>query len=133
VSIVHNCRLTDTRLNDGATAEVKLERKNRHGLPGMRFAMILSMNFAFGLLILASGSLPAIAYQLGRSPEGFEDETGFHFSSSTGNLLSEESDLQLGQDADVRTALFKAQSNVSRRRETRDSIGVAIPRIREAH
>ena len=131
MSIVHNCRLTDTRLNDGATAELKLERKNRHGLPGMRFAMILSMNFAFGLLILASGSLPAIAYQLGRSPEGFEDETGFHFSSSTGHRLPAGSDLPLGAGVGMRTALFQALSNVSRRRD--DPAIRTVLRAREAH
>ena len=99
----------------------------------MRIAAIFAMSFALALLFLTCGAVAAIVYHLRRAPEAFEDETGFHFSSSTGNLLSEESDLQLGQDADVRAALFKAQSNVSRRRETRDSIGVAIPRIREAH
>lgn len=99
----------------------------------MRIAAVIAMSFALALLFLTCGALAAIAYHLRRAPEAFEDETGFHFSSSTGNPLPEESDVPLGADADVRAALFKAQSNASRRHETRDSIGVALPRIREAH
>jgi hypothetical protein len=89
------------------------------------------MNFAFGLLILASGSLPAIAYQLGRTPEGFEDETGFHFSSSTGHRLPAGSGLPLGAGVGMRTALFQALSNVSRRRD--DPAIRTVLRAREAH
>lgn len=90
------------------------------------------MNFAFGLLVLTCGSLAAIAHQLRRAPEAFEDETGFHFSSSTGHPLPAGSGLPLGASADVRAALFQALSNVSRRRGDPDPIGTVL-RAREAH
>lgn len=90
------------------------------------------MNFAFGLLILTCGSLLAIAHQLRRAPEGFEDETGFHFSSSTGHRLPAGSGLPLGAGVAVRAALFQALSKVSRRRDDPDSIGTVL-RAREAH
>lgn len=92
-----------------------------------------SMSFALGLLVLTCGSLAAIAHQLRRAPEAFEDETGFHFSSSTGNRLSAESGLPLGAGADVRAALFQAPQNVSRRREAPNSIGTAARRAPRAH
>jgi hypothetical protein len=91
------------------------------------------MSFALGLLVLACGSLAAIAHQLRRAPEAFEDETGFHFSSSTGNRLPAGSGLPLGAGADVRAALFQAPPNVSRRRGDPDSIGTAVRQAREAH
>ena len=100
----------------------------------MGIATIVAMSVALALLVLTCGALAAIAYHLRRAPEAFEDETGFHFSSSTdNNRLLEESGLPLGANADVRAALFEAQSNVSRRRDTPDSIGIAVPRVREAH
>jgi hypothetical protein len=91
------------------------------------------MNFALGLLVLTCGSLAAIAYQLRHAPEAFEDETGFHFSSSRNHPLPIESGLPLGAGADVRAALFQAPSNVSRRRDDSDSIGIAGRRPRRAH
>src|SRR4030088_3522209 len=104
---LHKCRLTNVRLVAGATAELKVQGKNRHGLPGTRIAGILAMNFAIGLLVLACGSLAAIAYQLRHAPEAFEDETGFHFSSSTGNRLPpDQSGLSLGAGADVRAGPY---------------------------
>lgn len=90
------------------------------------------MNFAFGLLILTCGSLAAIAYQLRRAPEAFEDETGFHFSSSTGHRLPAGSGLPRGAGANLRTALFQAMSKVARRRDDRDPIRTVL-RAREAH
>jgi hypothetical protein len=90
------------------------------------------MNFVFWLLVLTGGSLAAIAHQLRRAPEAFEDETGFHFSSSTGHRLPAGSGLPLGASADVRAALFQALSNVSRRRGDPDPIGTVL-RAREAH
>jgi len=91
------------------------------------------MSFALAVLGLTCGSLVAIVHHLRRAPEAFEDETGFHFSSSTGNRFPEEAGLPLGADADGCAALFQAQSNVSRRRDTPDSIGIAVPQVREAH
>lgn len=85
-----------------------------NGLPGMRIARLLFMNFAFGLLVFTCGSLAAIAHQLRHAPEAFEDETGFHFSSSTDHRLP------AGSGADLRAALFQA-------------IGTAARRSREAH
>jgi hypothetical protein len=92
----------------------------------MQIARVFAMSFALALLVLTCGALAAITYHLRRAPEAFEDETGFHFSSSTRNSL-------LGADADVRAARLKAQSDASRRRNTPDSIGIAGPRVREAH
>lgn len=91
------------------------------------------MSFALALLVLTGGALAAIAYHLKRAPEGFQDETGFHLTSENGNPSPEAMSLPLGADPDVRAALFKAQSNPSRREATPDSIGMAIPRVREAH
>lgn len=98
----------------------------------MRIATMLSMNFAFGLLVFTCGSLAAIAHQLLRAPEAFEDETGFHFSSSTGHRLPAGSGLPLGAGVDVRAALFQALSNVSRHSGALDPIGTVL-RPREAH
>jgi hypothetical protein len=91
------------------------------------------MSFALGLLILTCGSLGAIAHQLRHAPEAFEDETGFHFSSSTGDRLPDGSGLPLGAGTDVRATLFQAPPNVSRRRDAPDSIGTATRRARYAH
>lgn len=81
------------------------------------------MSFALALLVLTCGALAAVVYHLRRAPEGFEDETGFHFSPSTRNQVRGE----LGGGA-----LFEGQSNVSRR-GTRGAIGIAGPQVREAH
>lgn len=106
--------------------------KNGDGLSGMRVALISAMSFPLALLVLTCGAMAAIVQQLRRAPEGFEDETGFHFSSPTDNQSREKSDgLDVG--AGVRPALFQTRSNASRRRETPDSIGIAIRRVREAH
>lgn len=86
------------------------------------------MSFALGLLVLTCGSLAAIAYQVRHAPEAFEDEAGFHFSSSTNHPLPIESGLPLGAGADVRAALFQDPSNVARRRDDSDSIGIAAVR-----
>ena len=91
------------------------------------------MSFALALVVLSCGALAAIAYHLKRAPAGFQDETGFHLSPADGNSSPEEMTLPLGPDPEVRAALFKAQSGGSRRDATPDSIGMAIPRIREAH
>lgn len=97
----------------------------------MGIAIVFVMSFALALLVLTCGALAAIVYHLRRAPEGFEDEVGFHFSSSADNPLAEELDLPLGAEADIRAALFKGQTTASHRRTTPDAIG--IPRIREAH
>ena len=99
----------------------------------MPFAAIFAMNFALALLVLTCGSLAAIAHQLRRAPEAFEDETGFHFASSTGKPLSAQSGLPLGAGTDVRAALFQAPSNVSRRRDDPNVIGTAVRQRRGAH
>jgi hypothetical protein len=93
----------------------------------MRSAAIFAMSFALALLVLTCGALAAVMYHLRRAPEAFEDETGFHFLPSTGNRAH----FPLGADAP--SALFEAESNVSRRRDTPDSISIAVPRVREAH
>ena len=90
------------------------------------------MSFALALLVLTFGAMAAIAYHLRRAPEGFEDETGFNFSSSVDDELPRESDLPLGVGTDVRAAQFEGQSNASRRR-TPASIGIGVPQVREAH
>lgn len=92
----------------------------------MRIAAVFAMSFGLALLVLTCGALAAITYHLRHAPEAFEDETGFHFSSSADNSL-------LGTDADVRAARFEGQSKASRRRRTPDSIGIAGPRVSEAH
>jgi hypothetical protein len=117
----------------GATAELKLQGKNRQRLLGMRIAILSPMSFALGLLVLTCGLLAAIAHKLRRAPEAFEDETGFHFSSSTGNRLSAESGLPRGAGGGVRAALCRALHNVSRRREAPNSIGTAARRAHGAH
>ena len=82
------------------------------------------MSLALALLVLSFGAVAAIAYHLRRAPAGFEDDSGFHFSSPGGNQLP--SDLPLGVGND------QGQSNASRRR-TPSSIGMAVPQVREAH
>ena len=74
------------------------------------------MSFALALLVLSLGALAAIAYHLRRAPEGFENDTEFHFSPSVGNQLPRESDLPLAVGTDVRAAQFEGQSNASLRR-----------------
>jgi hypothetical protein len=91
------------------------------------------MNFALALLILTGGSLAAIVQQLRRAPEAFEDETGFHFSSSTGKRLSAQSGLPLGAGADMRAALFQAPSSISQYRSDPNPIGTAVRRPRGTH
>ena len=71
------------------------------------------MSFALALLVLTCGAVAEIVHQLRRAREAFENETGFHFSSSTGNRLPEES--------------------ILRRRGTPGSIGIGVRRVREAH
>jgi hypothetical protein len=90
------------------------------------------MSLALALLVLTFGALAAIAHHLRRAPEGFENDTGFHFSSPAGNQLPRESDLPLGVGTDVRAAQLEGQSNASRRR-TPASIGMGVPQVREAH
>ena len=99
----------------------------------MPIAAIFAMDFALALAVITCGSLAAIAHQLRRAPEAFEDETGFHFLSSMGKGLPAASGLPLGAGADVRAALFQAPSNVSRHRDDPNSIGTATRRPREAH
>jgi len=91
----------------------------------MRIAAIFVMSFVLALLVLTLGALSAITYHLRRAPEGFEDNSGFHFSSSEGSQLPRESGLPLGAGIDVRTAL-EAQLEASRRR-------IGVPQVREAH
>jgi hypothetical protein len=62
------------------------------------------MSLILALLVLACGAVAAILRHLRGAPEGFEDETGFHFSSS-----------------------------VLHRRATPDAIGITGHRVREAH
>ena len=87
------------------------------------------MDFALALVVITGGSLVAIAHQLRRAPEAFEDATGFHFLSSTGKQLPA-SGLPLGAGTDVRAALFQVPPNVSRRRDDPNSMGSAarLPR-----
>ena len=98
----------------------------------MRFATIFVMSLALALLVLTFGAVAAIAYHLRRAPAGFEDETGFHLSSSVGNQSPRESDHLLGVGTDVRAAQLDGQSTASRRR-TPASIGIGVPQIRGAH
>jgi hypothetical protein len=89
------------------------------------------MSFALALLVLTCGAVAAIVYHLRRAPVGVEDETGFHFSSATPNPPQAQAELPLPAGADLRAALFKAQTKSPRHREKPDSIG--IPQVREAH
>lgn len=91
------------------------------------------MSFALALLVFTCGAFGAIIYNLRRAPIAFEDESGFHFSSSGATLSARESNLPSAAGADLRAALFKAhsKSKSARLRETSDSI--VIPRVREAH
>ena len=43
-------------------------------------AAILVMSLALALVVLTCGALVAIVYHLRRAPEGYENETGFHFA-----------------------------------------------------
>ena len=98
----------------GATAEpTSASQESVTVCPAYELLQLFSMSFALALLILTCGAVAVIVQQLRRAPEAFEDQTGFHFSSSTGNRLPEES--------------------VSRRRAPPVSIGIAVRRVREAH
>ena len=93
----------------------------------MTSAAIFIMSFALALLVLSSAAFAAIVYHLRRAPEGYQDETGFHFAPGT--QLSTESGLY----PDARGEQFAAQSNIFRPRGAPDSIGIAVTRVREAH
>ena len=92
----------------------------------MTNAAIFGMSFALALLVLTSGALAAVVYHLRRAPEGYEDETGFHFAPGT--HLPTESDLP----SDAGAKQFAAQSHILRPRGAPDSIGIAVTRVREA-
>lgn len=95
----------------------------------MQIAVFIAMSFLLAGLVLTCGALAAIAYHLRRAPEGFEDKTGFHITSP-GNSHQE---MSLPSSEEATAALFKAKSNSPRRGATPDSIGMAIPHVREAH
>ena len=82
-----------------------------------------AMSLALALLVLSFGAVAAIAYHLRRAPAGFEDDSGFHFSSPVGNHMPRESGLGLGIGAD------EDQSSASRRR----TLPIGVPQVREAH
>jgi len=95
----------------------------------MPTAATFAMDLALALVVITGGSLAAIAHQLRRAPEAFEDATGFHLLSSATKRLPAASGLPLGAGTDVRAALFLAPPNVSRRREDPDSIGSAAQEL----
>lgn len=132
----NRCRYTSvnerTRNWAPATAETHNARdKTRHGLKVCELLPLSAMSLALGLLVLTIGSLAVIARQLRRAPEAFENETGFHFSSTTGSRLSDSQGAPRGAGAIVRAALFQAPQTVSRRPGP-DSLGTA-GRPREAN
>ena len=91
----------------------------------MTNAATFVMSLALALLVLTCGALAAIVYQLRRAPEGYEDETGFHFAPGSQPLTN--SELRSGAEQ------FAAQSKILRPRGAPDSIGIAVTRVREAH
>jgi hypothetical protein len=95
----------------------------------MQIAAFIAMSFVLAGLVLTCGALAAIAYHLRRAPEGFEDEAGFHITS-LGNSPQE---MSLPSSEEATAALFKAKSSSPRRGASPDSIGMAIPHVREAH
>ena len=95
----------------------------------MQIAAFIAMSFVLAGLVLTCGALAAIAYHLRRAPEGFEDEAGFHITS-LGNSPQE---MSLPSSEEATAALFKAKSSSPRRGVSPDSIGMAIPHVREAH
>jgi hypothetical protein len=88
-------------------------------------AAIFIMSLALAVIVLSCGALVGIVYHLRRAPEGYEDESGFHFTPGSKAPT---------EKPEVGAEQFAAQSNVLRpRRGAPDSIGIAVTRVREAH
>lgn len=49
-------------------------------------AFIEAMILALGILVSVSASVGLISMRLNRAPEGFEDETGFHFKNNGADI-----------------------------------------------